>query len=180
MELANYYNIENPDIILLNATGVNDDYKIKIFTYKIYQQNRSNEEHAGVAIAIKNNIPHKIDDNFQDVLGIEIQTSTGPLYISTAYLPPRNDYYPYQDVNKFARKRYPAYLIGDLNARHHLIKHNDTNAKGRALYREINRNNIRHLGPDFDTLAYKAGRPDIILGNRNAYFNIQIKAWDIA
>ena len=92
-ELFNYYTKEDPDIILLNSTGIPDNQNIKIFTYKVYQRNFQNEEHAGVAIAIKYNVKHKILDNFQeDFIGIEIDTNRGPIIVTTTYLPPRRNY----------------------------------------------------------------------------------------
>ena len=52
-ELTNLYLKTDPEIILLNATGIRDDDRIKIFNYNVYQRNRYGEDHAGVAVAIK-------------------------------------------------------------------------------------------------------------------------------
>ena len=52
-ELSNYYMKEDPDIILLNSTCQTDQNRIKIFGYNVHQRNKWNENHAGVAIAIK-------------------------------------------------------------------------------------------------------------------------------
>ena len=38
-ELANYYNRENADVILMNATSINDDNRIKLFNYNVHQKN---------------------------------------------------------------------------------------------------------------------------------------------
>ena len=53
-ELSNYYIKEDADIILINATGLRDNERIKIYQYNLYQRNRSGEAPAGIAIAIKN------------------------------------------------------------------------------------------------------------------------------
>ena len=45
------------------------------------------------------------------------------------------------------------------------------NNRGEALSNLINRNVITHIGPDFNTLTTKKGRPDIILVNRYNIFN---------
>ena len=55
-ELGNYFNRENPDIILLNETRVRDQNGIKLFNYNIYQQNTSDEMHVGTAVAVRKNI----------------------------------------------------------------------------------------------------------------------------
>ena len=59
-ELSNIYAQFNPDVILLNATGMKQDDRIKIYTYNVYQKNATNEDHAGVAIAIRKTIKHKV------------------------------------------------------------------------------------------------------------------------
>ena len=53
----------------------------------------------GSAIAIKYNIPHKIHDDYDtDVLAVEIETSLGPIIISTTYFPTRHPYLPFLDI----------------------------------------------------------------------------------
>ena len=52
-ELTNLYMQTNPDVILLNSTGIKENEKIKIFNYNVYQKNKYNEDNAGVAIAIR-------------------------------------------------------------------------------------------------------------------------------
>ena len=44
-ELSNYYNREQPDIILINDIGNN--HNIKIFNYNVHSKNSQNELHAG-------------------------------------------------------------------------------------------------------------------------------------
>ena len=85
IELANYYRQENPDIILLNSTSIiNND--IKIYNYNIIQKNALNERHAGIAVAMRKNIKYKIMDDFvDDILGIELMTTKGPIVILTNY-----------------------------------------------------------------------------------------------
>ena len=48
---------------------------------------------------------------------------------------------------------------------------------GAELANLIQRNMITHLGPDFDTFigGRGTGRPDIILGNKNAHFNYAVQ-----
>ena len=87
-ELTNLYLKMDPEIILLNATGIRDNDRIKIFNYNVYQRNRYGEDHAGVAVAIKKNIHHAIiDDLEEDILAVKIETLKGPAIIATAYHP---------------------------------------------------------------------------------------------
>ena len=49
-------------IILLNSTCQADQNHIEIFGYNIHQRSKWNENHAGVAIAMKRNISYKLLD----------------------------------------------------------------------------------------------------------------------
>ena len=180
-ELTNIYYKTKPDVILLNSTGTKNDTTLKIFNYKIYQKNFTNEDNAGIAIAVRRNIKHKIDDNFiEDFLAIQLETVRGPIAIATAYLPPRRGHMPRQDIQKLMRKTIPTYIIGDLNGRHRMFGHGaGPNEKGEFLYQNINNGNLVHYGPDFPTLLNGRGRPDIILGNRHTALNIIIKEGEI-
>lgn len=59
-ELFNMYKEEDPDVILLKYHGRADDEKIKISGYQVYQVNASQEQNYGAAIAVRNNIKHKL------------------------------------------------------------------------------------------------------------------------
>ena len=84
IELYNYYNLHNPDVILLNSVSIRPDKTVKIFKYIVYERNYLNEFQAGITITIKKNIQHKILDNFQDdILGIRIETNKRPIEIYT-------------------------------------------------------------------------------------------------
>ena len=90
IELCNYYMTEDPDIILLNATGRRDADRIKIFNYNVHQKNANGELHAGIAIAIRRNIEYKILEDFNDdVLGVQIDSNKGKINIITYYRPPK-------------------------------------------------------------------------------------------
>ena len=177
-ELYNTYIREDPDIILINGHCSKNHEIIKMFGFNVYQRNYQDEDHAGVAIAIKRTIKHKIMDDFnEDFLALELQSNRGTFIIGTAYMPPRRPYFPYPDMMKILRRNIPAYLIGDLNARHTSLGQSSNNLMGKEIVRLINQNMITHLGPDFDTFLSPTGKgkPDIILGNRNIYMNLAIK-----
>ena len=104
---------------------------MKIFSYNVYQRNYLEEDHAGVAIAVKSSIQHRILDDFnEDMLAIQVESSRGPIIIATYYQPPRRNYLDIQDLASIMRKQLPVYLLADLNARHPFKGNPDTNVIG--------------------------------------------------
>jgi len=136
--LTNVYYTENPDIILINSHGTNHD--IKIHNYTCYTKNTLQEQHNGTAIAIKNNITHRLIDNFEsDMIGVSIDTRQGPINIITTYNPPRLQYLHYPDYMKALTNNRPTYIIGDMNARHITLGYQNNNDRGDFLKKLIDR-----------------------------------------
>lgn len=181
-ELNNLYNIEDPDIILINSHGRKSSEKMKIFNYVVYQKNESQEPNDGVAIAIKNGIKHVIIDDFEeDYLAIIVTTTLGEVCLSTGYQPPRRPLIPINNLIRIIRRNIPVYLIGDLNARHQILGHNNNNLVGNQIKDLISSGDLIHLGPDFQTFITpgRCGTPDIALGNNKKFHNILISSGDI-
>ena len=177
-ELSNYYQQQDPDVILLNSTGIKADEKIKLFNYNIHQRNIYNEDNAGIAIAIKSNIKYQLIDTFQyDILAIKLETNKGPVIIATTYLPPRRQYLPEAELRSLFQKTIPVYMMADLNANHRNWGYAYNNQRGIMIGNMIRQNICSHIGPDFNTLinVTGVGRPDIILGNRRAFFHTAIR-----
>ena len=177
-ELSNVYRNLNPDIILLNDTGVCEE-RIKIPYFDTYQSNKQGRWHRGTAIAIRSNMKYKLHDDFEtDLLAVTIETQQGPITVATDYLPPNTDYLHYVDWNYLLNRRYPVYVIGDLNARHRVLGHNNQNPVGLGLATLIHNNKLRHIGPEFPTfLRHNAStKPDIVLSNSVAYHNTHMEA----
>ena len=175
--LINTYKNINPDIILINSHGVKTGENIKVYGYSSYIINSSNELSDGSAILIKQNLKHKIKDNFDtDFLQITIETDTGPINIATTYLPPRRPYLPFTDFHTIASQHEPTYIIGDLNAHHPYLNTKTTNKVGNALKIFIDNNKLNFLGPNFPTyLSHNAATtPDIILANNKTFHNVKI------
>ena len=85
----------------MNATGIRNPGKIKIHTYSVYKKNFAQEGHAGIAVAMKNNIQHNITDTSEeDLLAIQIETIKGTLILATTYEPPRRNYLPVKDLTR--------------------------------------------------------------------------------
>ena len=138
--LSNIYNNLNPDIILINEHSITTNKNLKIFNYKVFQSNKQNERNRGTAIAIKNNIHPILHDYFHsDLLAITIDTTHGPLTIATHYNPPRDNYLNYIDFHSLFKIPGQIIFIGDLNAKHHVLGHNNKNNTGKQLAYIINK-----------------------------------------
>ena len=175
-ELSNYYNMENPEIILLNATGKMTERGIKIFNYNVYTRNIQNEDHAGIAIAVRKDLKHQIIDDFDDdLLAVRLETTKGPIIIFSHYSPLRRNYLPLGNVKRIFQKTDPLYFIGDLTANHEAFGYRTNNLKGRLIKDLINKNLVTHWGPEFSTLVRREGKPDIILSNKKAFLNMAIE-----
>ena len=158
IELSNYYRLENPDIILLNSTSINDDQKIKIHNYNVTQKNMLGEGSAGIAIAVRKNIKYKLLDDFQDdILGVELRTTKGPIIIMTNYSPPRRNYVPFAEIENILQKQMPVYFAGDINANIPAMGYATYNHTGRIVRDMIIRDKIKLMGPEFRTLIQRNG-----------------------
>lgn len=174
-ELSNYYATIDPDIILLNDTGAINN-KIKIYNYNVTQCNSLGERSAGVAIAVKRSLTCKVLDNFlDDILGVQVETTKGPIILLTCYCPPRRNFIPMGELENILQKNVPVYVIGDLNANMRLAGYARDNLNGNVVRRLIARNKITYLGPDFRTLVDRPGKPDTVLSNRSAFLNYAIE-----
>lgn len=178
-ELYNIYRLSDPDIILINSHGCVEDYKIKLFGYKVYQKNCYNQLQDGIAIAVKSNLQHTVLDNYdENYIAIQIQTSLGPTLIATGYQPPRRPIIPLQSLLQIFRRNIPVIFLGDLNARHPILGHNNTNNAGDSVATLLRRGTVQHHGPDFKTYMNPraVGTPDIILTNDHIVHNMHVTA----
>ena len=176
-ELYNAYRSTDPDIILLNHTGMTQQEKIKLHGYTTYQSNKTNSRYRGTAIAIKDNIAHTTDDEYiTDVLALTIDTQQGPITIATDYIGPRATHLNYMDYTRLIHRQFPVYILGDLNAHHPTLGSTGSNPIGTSITTLIKSNHLQHLGPNFPTLIRGTGttKPDIVLGNNKTYHNVHL------
>ena len=135
IKLGNYYRKENPEIILLNSTGVNDRNTIKIFDYNVTSRNL-NEAHAGVAVAVRRDLQYCIVDDFaDDIQGVQLGTTRGHIMIITNYSPPHRNYMPTAEIENKMQKNTPVYFVGDLNAHLPAMGYGNYNTNGREIKR---------------------------------------------
>ena len=176
-DLSNTYRQLDPDIILINSHGLPNDARLTIPGYRVHLTNLSNEQHDGVAIAVKSRLRHRVDDDFiSETLAVELDTSDGPVAVATSYLPPRRPYLPHPDFLRLFRRRLPLLFAGDLNARHPDLGTRPANQVGNDLVDYLRRQTARRLGPTFPTYYGPLSRtsPDIVLTNPSNHFNHHI------
>ena len=185
-ELCHKYRLINPDIILLNHTGIvrgtgpplaypPPQELLRIQHYTTYTSNKDNTPHSGTAIAVKNTIPHTIIDDFNtNLIAINVDTPQGTITIGTDYLPPNKRYLDIPEYVTLLGRRNPVYIFGDLNARHSFLSHRDQNPVGKGLNTLIQRDIITHIGPHFPTFIRTncATTPDIAITNKVTFHNI--------
>ena len=92
----------------------------------------TNEEQAGIAVAAKRGIQHKLlDESNEDILGLEVETNRRKIIIITAYCPQRYGDLELQNLLNLIRKSIPVYIFADLNAKHPLLGHRAPNNMGK-------------------------------------------------
>ena len=144
--------------------------------------NVENEDHAGIAIAVKRDLQHQVIDDFEDdVLAVKIETRKGPAVVATAYKPPRREFMSIEDLLTLFKMKDPVYFLADINARHRFIGHTDNNNIGKLINNMITKNIVSYLGPEFNTRIAGNGisRPDIILRNIKGFYNYLIQEGEV-
>ena len=165
----------NPDVILVNETGIVPGDRIKLQGFRAVWS--SLVANSGVAILVRTHIPFSEiplrDDN---TLAVRVMTGIGPMIICTAYIPPRLPALPIVALNRVLNYNIPTIIAGDFNVHHpFLFNARDMGAgdpRGRQLYNLATVRQCTCLGPHFDTYISGNGRgtPDVVLANR--YINI--------
>lgn len=180
-ELISIYRQYNPDIILINDHTITETQNIKIPYYDTYVVNRTNRQnnrdHRGVAIAIKNNIIHRLLDDFTtDLTAITVETGQGPVTIATDYIPPSATYLNYIDYNSLLNRSNPVYFFGDINPNHPNFGYRGQNPVGSAINLLMSQGKLRHIGPHFPTFLKhnSSTTPDIAFTNTRVFHNIHM------
>ena len=183
-QLHSHWNVEKPDVILLNSTSILDSEKpISHSSYHAIYSPRGHSN--GSAILVNKHIRYKILNCFTDkyFLAIKISSKEGDVIVSTHYCPfkktKQNSTLPIQDFNKLLDFNLPMYFLGDLNARHPVFGHSSANTRGKSLTDLCTqRKELRYLGPSFNTFirGKSTSKPDIIFtNNHTASFNTYIE-----
>ncbi|KAK2583960.1 hypothetical protein KPH14_006424 [Odynerus spinipes] len=149
-ELIEFLGRNKIDIMLINETKYTSKDKIKFKGYTCYRKERENSA-GGVAILVKDSIPHKIlkiSDNITlEAVGI---TLLSRINVITAYRRPssvlRN-----RDLDELINSGDKVLIIGDLNAVHLNWNCNRNNRSGNILENYVQNNNCTIMYPDEPT-----------------------------
>lgn len=149
-ELIEYLDRTKIDILLLNETKYTSKDKIKIKNYICYRKERENSA-GGVAVLVRNNIPHKLikfDSNMSlEAIGISLLSD---INLIAVYRRP-NIVLTHQDIEKLMNTGNKVLIVGDLNATHLTWNCNRNNKSGRILLNYAQNNNCTILYPNEPT-----------------------------
>ena len=174
--LSNYYLKSNPDIITINSHGITQQHKnVKLLHYSGYTKNKQLQ--SGVAILIKSHIQHTFHTNTtnNNIMAATIHTTQGKITIITLYRPPRDDFLPLMDLQKFLNFNNPTIIIADFNIHHRNFGHSTTDKQGKIFNKFIIEKNLQYIGPNFNTYFHNThkGKPDLIFCN-NKFLHLAI------
>ena len=167
-ENCRHYLKEDADVITINSHNITaQDKHVKLFGYSGYTKNK--ERYAGVAILIKQHIPHIFHHNTRDknTLAATITTHHGKITILTFYRPPRQEHLPLLDIQHILNLGNPTLILTDANSKHRNFGHSTSNNTGKILKDICNTLSLHYLGPNFNTFYNytSKGKPDLILCN---------------
>ena len=174
-ELYNIYSKYNADIILINHTGYSTNIHLEHYT--TYYSNKQELHYGGTAIAIKSYISHTVIDSFEtDLLAVTVNTRQGPITIATDYIPPNAQFLHFIDYNFLIKRQNPVYIFADINARHRILGHSNSNRIGTSIHKLISQNKLQHLGPFFPTyMTHRSTTsPDMVFANNKHFHNIHL------
>lgn len=146
--LINFIQTHRVDILLISETHLTATDRIRIQNFTIYRKDRINAARAsgGVAIVIKQGIPHmripEINNTTLEVIGIKLRDNT---HIFSVYNKPAN-HFSERDLAAVFDNRVKVLVAGDLNAKHASWNCNRNNRNGNALksFADDNFLEIRH------------------------------------
>lgn len=166
----------DPDIILLNSTGLKQTEIARIPGYNTIQRNLSGEAMDGTVIAVKQSIDFKELQTTSRMQAIEIKYRHISITIATAYLPPRHPLLPVGEIIKLANRTGPFILAGDFNARGDREENQQFNRIGTCINNLKQRNIIQTHIPDSPTFYgnFGTGTPDIVITNNKITHTINI------
>lgn len=152
--------------------------KIWIPDYIPITLERTHAKKGGVAVLVHHQAHFRVlpsfQTNFVETVGVEIETSLGPIAFVAAYCPKQCRIKDgslaalKNDIGKLTR-RYPRFIIaGDLNARHSLWGNLRSNKNGEVLAEDLQSGHYVVINPETPTFYSPAGLGsilDIVLTN---------------
>lgn len=155
-EVIHFLDKYNIDILLISETYLKPDIAFHIPHYLIYRADRNDQSGGGVAIMIKNSIPHTLLPNIAllsiENISIQLAFPHSYLKITSCYVPKSNHCNLRRDLNRLFNSNSPFVIGGDFNCRHSFWNCSKSNKGGRTLFDLLNSNaNIVLHYPDTPT-----------------------------
>lgn len=151
LEIENFLNVNNVDILLVSETHFTDRTYIKIPHYTAYHtEHPDGTAHGGSAILIRSSIKHyeqpEYKTDYLQATTIQVaQKLTTPINVSAIYCPPRHTHTK-QLLQPFFETLGQAFIAGgDFNAKHTHWGSRLTTTKGRVLFKLITDNKYEVL-----------------------------------
>lgn len=172
---------EQVDILLLAETFLKPHIPFQIKNFTVYRNDRIQQGHGGVAIAIRSCIDHKLvspmNTQHIETLSIEIKVNSEPIKISVAYNPKASIHFK-SDLIKMTNTNEKFMIFGDFNAHHPSWNCQNTNTLGKSLFEhQQNSDFIIYNTADHTHFPHSGRTPstlDLLLSNSSINFNLCI------
>jgi Reverse transcriptase (RNA-dependent DNA polymerase)/Endonuclease-reverse transcriptase len=131
------------DIALLNETYLKQGISFSHPDYRCYRLDRADRPKGGVAVLVRQDLPHTLVPSFKtktlECIGISVASASGPIEFISAYRPGGRS--TPEDISKFrddilqlTSSRSSFFICGDFNARHSSWNCSRANQAGKALF----------------------------------------------
>lgn len=179
IQLEHLIQNQHIDIVLLVETFLKQHHTFQLKNFAIYRNDRLTHPHGGVAIAVRNGIPHKVRTHFLtnhiENIAIEIAINNIPTCITAAYSPKYSIHFA-NDIETLTSVNMQYMVFGDFNAKHTSWNCNNNNKSGNLLFGMQQASNFMIFHPPDHTHFPHSGQSpstiDLLLSNVNFVFDI--------
>lgn len=183
IQLEYFVQRERIDIILLVETFLKQQHAFQLKDFMVYRNDRLNQAHGGVAMAIRKTLQHKfcspLHTNYIENIAIEIIINNSPTRIIAAYCPKQSTYFE-NDIQLLTSASNQFMIFGDFNAKHRSWNCSKNNKSGNQLYALQHTSNfLIYNSPEHTHHPHSGQTPstiDIVLANVNFTFQLSTRA----
>ena len=178
LELSDFLRSNKVEVAAITETHMQPGDKVWIPDYIPVTLERTHAQKGGVAVLIHHLTPYRVLPSFRtdfvEAVGVEIETSIGPVAFVAAYCPKQCRIKDgtlakfKNDIGKLTRRYSKFVVAGDLNARHSLWGNTRNNKNGEVLAEDLQSGHYVIINPETPTFFSPAGAGstlDIILTN---------------
>lgn len=170
---------ERIDILLIAETFLKPQHSFVLNNYIVYRNDRLNQAHGGVALAVNKSIAHKYCSSFNtkfiENIAIEITIKNTPTLIVAAYSPKYSKDFEH-DIQLMSSSTTQYMIFGDFNAKHYSWNCSKTNKAGNLLYTLQQSNSFMIYHTAEHTHHPHSGQTpstiDLVLSNVNFFYEI--------